>query len=345
MIFFPKRLLITGGAGFIASNFIRFYQNNYPELFIVNLDKLTYAACFENLMYLPYPNSYSFAEGDIGDRGLIDSLLRKFEIDTIIHFAAETHVDRSIETPELFFQTNVLGTLTLLEASRRYWLEEKKWDETHCRFHHISTDEVYGSLKKDEPAFTETTPYAPSSPYSSSKAASDHAVRAYHRTYGLPISITNCSNNYGPVQHREKFIPTIINRCVHQQAIPVYGDGSNIRDWLYVEDHCRAIDDVIRKGRIGQTYNVGGNTELSNLEVVSAVCEALEKISTRFYNCKRLISFVNDRKGHDWRYAINAEKIKTEIQWQPKENFSSGILKTVSAATRYLDAVESLPFN
>lgn len=338
MIFFPKRLLVTGGAGFIASNFIHYYQQHYPDHFIINLDKLTYAACLKNLADLPHPESYLFVEGDIGDRPLIDSLLRKFAIDTIVHFAAETHVDRSIETPEIFCQTNILGTFTLLEASRKYWLEEKKWREKDCRFHHISTDEVYGSLEKDEPAFTELTPYAPSSPYSSSKASSDHLVKAYYRTYGLPITMTNCSNNYGPFQHSEKFIPTVIHHCLTQQAIPVYGDGSNIRDWLYVEDHCQAIDDVIRKGRVGQTYNVGGNAELSNLEVISAICEALENMSSRFHGCKRLISFVNDRKGHDWRYAINAGKIKAELAWQPKESFATGILKTLSVATKYLDS-------
>lgn len=342
MIFSPKNLLITGGAGFIASNFIHYYQKYYSDQIIINLDKLSYAACLENLTGLPYPESYFFVEGDIGDRPLIDSLLRKFEIDTIVHFAAETHVDRSIETPEIFCQTNTVGTLTLLEASRKYWLEEKKWNQQNCRFHHISTDEVYGSLEKDQPAFTETMPYAPSSPYSSSKAASDHFVKAYYRTYGLPISITNCSNNYGPFQHREKFIPTIIHHCLNQQPIPIYGDGSNIRDWLYVEDHCHAIDKVIRNGKVGEAYNVGGNVEKSNLEVVLTICEVLEKISVNFYNCKRLINFVNDRKGHDWRYAINAEKIKTEVQWQPKESFSSGILKTLTTATQVLDRVRCI---
>lgn len=332
--FLPRKMLVTGGAGFIGSNFIHFCQKNYSELFIVNLDKLTYAANLKNLAILPHPEMYFFAEGDIGDRPLVDSLLRKFEIDTIVHFAAETHVDRSIDRPEIFMQTNVMSTLTLLEACREYWLEEKKYGEKNCLFHHISTDEVYGSLNKDDPAFTETTPYAPSSPYSSSKAASDHLVKAYYRTYKLPITITNCSNNYGPFQHQEKFIPTIIHHCLNQQPIPVYGDGSNIRDWLYVEDHCQAIDDVIRKGRVGHSYNVGGNAELSNLEVIFTICELLEKISADYSNCKGLVTFVKDRKGHDWRYAINSDKIEQELGWKITRSFIVGIYETLQFYVR-----------
>ena len=332
MSYFPKNILVTGGAGFIGSNFIHYCQNHYPQQRLLNLDKLTYAACLKNLAGLPNPESYFFVEGDIADRQLVDTLLREFEIDTIVHFAAETHVDRSIQSPEIFVQTNVLGTFALLEASRNYWLEEKKWGSGNCRFHHISTDEVYGSLKKDEFAFTETTPYAPSSPYSSSKAAADHLVSAYYRTYDLPITITNCSNNYGPFQHREKFIPTVIHQCFTQQSIPVYGDGSNIRDWLYVEDHCSAIDAVLRRGQVGETYNIGGNTELSNLAVVSAICDTLSKMKPSTCKYNELITFVKDRPGHDWRYAINSKKIKEEIAWQPKETFFSGIFKTLTAA-------------
>lgn len=256
-------------------------------------------------------------------------MLREFEIDTLVHFAAETHVDRSIEDPALFIQTNVLGTLTLLEASRNYWLEEKKWDALHCRFHHISTDEVYGSLGKEDLAFTEMTPYAPSSPYSSSKAASDHVVNAYHHTYALPTSMTHCSNNYGFFQHAEKFIPTIIQACLNQKPIPVYGNGSNLRDWLYVEDHCYAIDKVIRHGRIGETYNIGGNNELSNLQVIHTICEILEELRPTSYKYTELITFVKDRAGHDWRYAINTGKIEKELAWGPIETFASGIRKVL----------------
>ncbi|MCZ6913310.1 MAG: dTDP-glucose 4,6-dehydratase [Rickettsia endosymbiont of Ixodes persulcatus] len=342
MNFFPKNCLVTGGAGFIGSHFIHYCQTHYPQQRLINLDKLTYAACLKNLVGLPNPESYFFVKGDIADRQLVDALLREFEIDTIVHFAAETHVDRSIQSPELFVQTNILGTFALLEACRNYWLEEKKWDSGNCRFHHISTDEVYGSLKKEEFTFTEITPYAPSSPYSSSKAAADHLVNAYYRTYGLPITMTNCSNNYGPFQHREKFIPMVIHQCLTQQSIPVYGDGSNIRDWLYIEDHCKAIDVVIRRGNLGETYNVGGNAELSNLEVIYTICDALSEVKQISYDYKKLINFVNDRPGHDWRYAINTEKIKHALGWEPKEAFSTGILKVL---TFHLSKNESILIN
>ncbi|MES2998394.1 MAG: dTDP-glucose 4,6-dehydratase [Pseudomonadota bacterium] len=330
MTYAPKNILVTGGAGFIASHFVRYYQTHYPNGFIINLDKLSYAGSLDNVKDLPYPNNHHFVQGDILDSQLLARLLRDFKVDTIVHFAAETHVDRSIDSPENFIQTNITGTFTLLEASRQYWLEEQGLSETACRFHHISTDEVYGSLQKGEAAFNELTPYRPNSPYSASKAGSDHLVRAYYQTYGLPISITNCSNNYGPLQHSEKFIPTIIDRCLKQKSIPVYGNGSNIRDWLYVEDHCRGIDIVIREGKLGGRYNIGGNNELTNLEVIYAVCEELNKIKPVANNYVDLITFVKDRAGHDWRYAINAEKIRKELNWQPKETFSSGLLKTLS---------------
>ena len=258
-------------------------------------------------------------------------LLKNFKIDTLVHFAAETHVDRSINTPEKFIQTNISGTFSLLDSCRKYWLEELGLSKRDCRFHHISTDEVYGSLQKDEPAFTEIMPYRPNSPYSASKASSDYLVRAYYKTYGLPVSITNCSNNYGPLQYTEKFIPTIIDCCLRQKPIPIYGNGSNIRDWLYVEDHCSGIDSVIRNGRIGESYNIGGNNELSNLEVINLIFDGLRKIRSVNFEYNDLISFVKDRPGHDWRYAINAEKINKELAWQPKETFSSGILKTITA--------------
>lgn len=331
MIYHPKNILITGGAGFIASHFVHYYQIHYPELFIINLDKLTYAASLSNLKNLLFPEQHHFVQGDILDSQLVMRLLKDFKVDTVIHFAAETHVDRSINSPENFIQTNISGTFTLLEACRSYWLKDLGLSKDDCRFHHISTDEVYGSLQKDEPAFTELMPYRPNSPYSASKASSDYLVRAYYNTYGLPISLTHCSNNYGPSQHNEKFIPTIIDCCLQKKSIPVYGDGSNIRDWLYVEDHCRGIDHVIRKGQLGESYNIGGSNELSNLEVIRIVCDILNHLRPTHFNYEHLITFVNDRAGHDWRYAINAEKIRKELDWQPKETFSSGIQKTLSA--------------
>lgn len=331
MMYQPKNILATGGVGFIASHFVHYYQTHYPELFIINLDKLTYAASLNNLKNLRYPRQYHFVQGDILDSHLVMSLLKDFKVDTVIHFAAETHVDRSINAPENFIKTNILGTYTLLEACRKHWFEDLGLSKEDCRFHHISTDEVYGSLQKDEPAFTELMPYRPNSPYSASKASSDYLVRAYYNTYGLPITLTNCSNNYGPFQHNEKFIPTIIDCCLHQKPIPVYGDGSNIRDWLYVEDHCCGIDRVIRNGKLGESYNIGGNTELTNLEVIGLICKVLSSIRPMNYKYEDLIRFIKDRPGHDWRYAINAGKINKELNWQPKETFSSGILKTLSA--------------
>ncbi|MEN9446748.1 MAG: hypothetical protein RJA25_37 [Bacteroidota bacterium] len=334
MIYTPKNMLVTGGAGFIASHFVRYYQEHYPEIFIVNLDKLTYAGSLNNLKNLPYPDNHHFVQGDILDSQLVLRLLKDFKVDTVVHFAAETHVDRSINSPEKFIQTNISGTFALLDACRKYWLEELSLSAYDCRFHHISTDEVYGSLGRDEPAFTELIPYRPNSPYSASKASSDYLVRAYYNTYGLPISITNCSNNYGPLQHNEKLIPTIIDCCLRQKNIPVYGDGSNIRDWLYVEDHCSGIDRVIRNGKLGESYNIGGNTELTNLEVIQVICDTLNNLISLNYNYTDLITFIKDRPGHDWRYAINAEKIKKELDWQPKETFSSGIIKTLSELVR-----------
>jgi dTDP-glucose 4,6-dehydratase len=266
-------------------------------------------------------------QGDICDRPLVDRLLREHAIDTIAHFAAESHVDRSITGPAAFVQTNLVGTFTLLEAARAAWLDGKTADR--CRFHHISTDEVYGTLKRDDPPFRETTPYAPNSPYSASKAGSDHLVRAYFHTYGLPVVTTNCSNNYGPFQHGEKFIPTVIRSCLLQKPIPVYGDGSNIRDWLYVEDHCRGIDAVIRGGKPGETYNIGGCNEWANLDIAKLICALLDERRPQRAPHERLITFVTDRPGHDWRYAIDAGKMDEELDWQPRETFQSGIAKTV----------------
>jgi dTDP-glucose 4,6-dehydratase len=325
----PKKLLITGGAGFIGCNFIRHLLASDSDVRLVNLDNLSYAGTLDNLKDLPSPERYQFVEGDICDRALIDRILKENNIDTIIHFAAESHVDHSITGPAAFIQSNVVGTFTLLEAARAYWLGEKKWNKDQCRFHHISTDEVYGTLSKDDPAFTELTPYAPNSPYSASKAGSDHMVRAYFYTYGLPVTTTNCSNNYGPYQHGEKFIPTIIRSCLNQQPIPVYGDGSNIRDWLYVEDHCQAINRVVRSGKLGETYNVGGNNEWSNIDIVKTICKLLDEKAPMDKPYESLISFVTDRPGHDWRYAINGEKITRELDWSPAVTFEQGIEMTV----------------
>jgi dTDP-glucose 4,6-dehydratase len=283
----------------------------------------------DNLIDLPNEKNHTFIKGDICDRELVDKVLRENNIDTIVHFAAESHVDRSITGPSEFIHTNIVGTFTLLESARQYWLEEKKWDNTQCRFHHISTDEVYGTLASTDPPFTEATPYAPNSPYSASKASSDHLVRAYFHTYKLPTTLTNCSNNYGPYQNPEKFIPTVIRSCKEWKNIPVYGDGSNIRDWLHVSDHCSAIDVVLHQGLVGESYNVGGDAEKSNLEVVNTICELMNEYYPREKNYKTLITFVEDRKGHDWRYAIDGHKLMKELQWQPKAYFLSGIKELI----------------
>ncbi|HHW78720.1 MAG TPA: dTDP-glucose 4,6-dehydratase [Xanthomonadaceae bacterium] len=323
----PRNVLVTGGAGFIGCNFVRHLLAIDPEIRIVNLDLLTYAGSLDGLRELPDPARHLFVRGDICDRPLVDRLLREHAIDTIVHFAAESHVDRSITGPAAFVQTNLVGTFTLLEAARAAWLDGKTAE--HRRFHHISTDEVYGTLRRNDPPFTETTPYAPNSPYSASKAGSDHLVRAYFHTYGLPVITTNCSNNYGPWQHGEKFIPTVIRSCLRQQPIPVYGDGSNIRDWLYVEDHCRGIETVIRRGRLGGTYNIGGCNEWANLAIVKRICALLDERRPEHAPHERLISFVTDRPGHDWRYAIDAGKMEAELGWRPRETFDTGIAKTV----------------
>ena len=324
----PRNVLVTGGAGFIGCNFVRHLLATEPDARIVTLDLLTYAGSLDNLRELPDPARHTFVQGDICDRPLVDRLLREHAIDTIAHFAAESHVDRSITGPAAFVQTNLVGTFTLLEAARGAWLEGGKTAE-HCRFHHISTDEVYGTLKHGDPPFSETTPYAPNSPYSASKAGSDHLVRAYFHTYGLPVVTTNCSNNYGPYQHGEKFIPTVIRSCLLQRPIPVYGDGSNIRDWLYVEDHCRGIDAVIRRGKLGETYNIGGDNEWANINIAKLICVLLDQRRPEHAPHERLISFVADRPGHDWRYAIDPRKMSEALSWRPAETFNTGIAKTV----------------
>ncbi len=331
MTYQPRNILVTGGAGFIGCNFVRYLLESDDDVKIVNLDSLSYAGSTANLDDLPSPERHEFVKGDICDKALVDELFRRYEIDTVIHFAAESHVDRSISGPEAFIQSNLVGTFILLDAARKYWLETKKWDADKCRFHHISTDEVYGTLDKTDPPFTEETLYAPNSPYSASKAGSDHMVRAYFHTYGLPVTTTNCSNNYGAYQHGEKFIPTVIRSCLENKAIPIYGDGTNIRDWLFVNDHCTAIDKVVREGRLGETYNIGGNNEWSNNSIAKTICELLDKkVPAENGNpYAELMEFVTDRKGHDWRYAIDGSKITNELGWQPAVQFEEGIGKTI----------------
>jgi len=330
MSYRPRNMLVTGGAGFIGCNFVRHMLASDPEVRIVNLDALTYAGSLDNLRDLPDASRHVFVHGDIRDRSLVERTMREHQVDTIVHFAAESHVDNSIAGPAAFVETNVTGTFTLLEAARRYWLDEQGWGEDQCRFHHISTDEVYGTLGPDDPAFTEATPYAPNSPYSATKAGSDHLVRAWHHTYGLPVTTSNCSNNYGPYQHAEKFIPTVIRSCLERKSIPVYGDGTNIRDWLYVEDHCRGVEAVIRKGRPGETYNIGGCNEWANIDIARLICGLMDEARAEGAPHEQLIAFVEDRPGHDWRYAINASKMADELNWRPLETFETGIRKTVN---------------
>ncbi len=329
MNYSPRKMLVTGGAGFIGSHFILYMLEKHTELEIINLDLLTYAGSLDNVADITADKRYHFVEGDICDANLVKQMLVEFNIDTIVHFAAESHVDRSISGPAQFIQTNIVGTFTLLEAARQYWLEENKWDQQQCRFHHISTDEVYGSLEKTDSAFTESSAYLPNSPYSASKASSDHLVRAYQHTYKLPVTMSNCSNNYGPFQHPEKLIPTIINACLQNKAIPVYGDGSNIRDWLFVKDHCAALDRIICQGLLGESYNVGGDQELANIELVKLICQMLDDIQPGSQPYATLIEFVTDRAGHDWRYAIDSNKLQTELDWTATTTLHDGLLETI----------------
>jgi dTDP-glucose 4,6-dehydratase len=337
-------VLVTGGAGFIGSNFIRFLQTAEPDVEIVNLDALTYAGSLENLKDLPYPEKYKFVHGKIGDRKLVDQILHEQNIDTIVHFAAETHVDRSILGPAQFVESNVVGTFVLLESARNYWLDEGGRDINEVRFHHISTDEVFGSLESDDPAFSELTPYAPNSPYAASKAASDHLVRSYGHTYGLPFSITNCSNNYGPYQFPEKLIPLMISNALNGVPLPVYGDGKQIRDWLFVEDHCQAIREVISRGKPGETYIVGGNTQPTNITIVTTLCEILDEYlpDSTYLPHDSLIKYVTDRPGHDRRYAMDISKIKNDLGWTPKQSLSEGLMKTVEWYLNHQDWVEAI---
>lgn len=336
-------ILVTGGAGFIGSNFVLDWIAEVGEP-VVNLDKLTYAGNLNNLASLKGDSRHVFVRGDINDRELVRELLSQHRPRAIIHFAAESHVDRSIHGPEDFIQTNITGTFHLLEEARAYWQGLPDGEKTAFRFLHVSTDEVYGSLCPNDPPFTETTPYAPNSPYSASKAASDHLVRAYRHTYGLPTLTTNCSNNYGPYQFPEKLIPLIILNAIQGKPLPIYGDGQNVRDWLYVGDHCTAIRAVLAGGRSGETYNIGGWNEKTNLEVVSTVCAILDELAPDPYVTRysSLVTFVKDRPGHDRRYAIDARKIERELGWKPMETFETGIRKTVQWYLDHMDWVQDV---
>jgi len=336
--------LITGGAGFIGSNFIPYFLEKNPYVSVVNLDKLTYAGNLSNLSGIDKNDRYKFVQGDILDEELVNAIFKQYKIGSVIHFAAESHVDNSIDGPDSFVTTNINGTFTLLECARKYWLESpnnpKKAFET-SRFHHISTDEVYGTLG-DDGYFTETTPYAPNSPYSASKAASDFLVRSYYHTYGLNVVTSNCSNNYGPKQHDEKLIPTIIRKALSGEKIPIYGNGKNVRDWLYVLDHCKGIQTVFRAGKSGETYTIGGNNEHDNLYIAKKICSILDEVyPSQKGSYANQIAFVKDRLGHDYRYAIDATKIKKELGWKPETDFDTGLKKTVAWYSNKYRKVES----
>tara|TARA_R110002072_G_scaffold4663_6_gene32537 strand:- start:35418 stop:36500 length:1083 start_codon:yes stop_codon:yes gene_type:complete len=325
------RILVTGGAGFIGSAVVRHIIEDTADS-VVNVDKLTYAGNLESLAGISHHERYSFEQVDICDRAGLDRVFDQHQPDVVMHLAAESHVDRSIDAPADFIQTNIVGTYTLLEAARAYWDKMTPAGKAAFRFHHISTDEVYGDLEGPEDLFTETTPYAPSSPYSASKASSDHLVRAWRRTYGLPTLVTNCSNNYGPYHFPEKLIPHIILNAIQGKPLPVYGDGRQVRDWLFVEDHARALHTVLRQGEVGETYNIGGHNEKQNIEVVTAICALLDELhpDSPVTPHAALITFVQDRPGHDLRYAIDASKIQRELGWAPEETFESGLRKTVA---------------
>jgi len=334
-----KNILVTGAAGFIGCNFVRHLLQQEPPVTVVSFDALTYAGREQNLTPLPSANRHEFIRGDIGDGALVQRVLRDHQIETIVHFAAESHVDRSILGPGQFVQTNIVGTFSLLEACRAV-----RRPPSAVRFHHISTDEVFGSLHAQEPAFTEKTPYAPRSPYSASKAASDHLVRAYAHTYGLPVTLTNCSNNYGPYQFPEKLIPLIILNAIAGKPLPVYGDGLQVRDWLYVEDHCEAIWQVLQNGKLGETYNVGGENQPTNLEIVKSICALLDELHPQSPTTphEKLITSVTDRPGHDRRYAMDITKIRRELGWRPQYTLATGLRKTVQWYLAHLDWVAAI---
>ncbi len=329
-----KSILVTGCAGFIGSNFVPYFLEKYKDYNIIHLDLLTYAGDIENLKEIKENEYYKFIKGDICNRELVECIFTEYDISGVVHFAAESHVDNSIKNPGIFIETNVNGTFTLIDVAYKYWMDapfkyKEKYSQEFPRFHHISTDEVYGTLG-EEGLFTEKTPYAPNSPYSASKAASDMVVRSYLHTYGMNTVITNCSNNYGPKQHDEKLIPTIIRKALNNENIPIYGDGKNIRDWLYVLDHCKGIDLVYHKGNTGETYNIGGRNERDNNYIANKICEILDELSPKVSGSyKELITYVEDRAGHDRRYAIDATKLENELGWKAEENFESGIVKTI----------------
>ncbi len=328
-----KTILVTGGAGFIGSNFVPYFLSKYPDCKLINLDLLTYAGNLENVKEVESNVNYQFIRGDICDRSLVEKIFSENKIQGVIHFAAESHVDNSISGPEAFIKTNVNGTFTLVDVARRTWMEKPfvvKQEYKTARFHHISTDEVYGTLGETG-LFSEETPYAPNSPYSASKASSDLIVRSYFHTYGLNVVTTNCSNNYGPKQHNEKLIPTVIRKALAHESIPIYGQGTNIRDWLYVLDHCKGIDLVFHNGKSGETYNIGGRNERRNIDIVKQICEILDSKQPLEggSSYKQFITFVDDRPGHDLRYAIDATKIESQLNWKAEENFLTGIIKTI----------------
>lgn len=333
-----KNVLVTGGAGFIGANFVHYLLKVEPDVQIVNLDALTYAGSQENLNNLPDPSRHTFVHGDICDTELVNRLMRENEIDTIVHFAAESHVDRSILGPAPFIQTNVLGTFTLLEAARQAWVGE----QSGKRFHHVSTDEVFGSLSPNDPAFREVTPYDPRSPYSASKASSDHLVRAYFHTYNLPTTISNCSNNYGPYQFPEKLIPLVILNALQNKPLPIYGDGKQIRDWLYVLDHCEAIYRILLDGKSGETYNIGGGNQPYNIDLVKEICAVLDELRPASVSYATLITHVTDRPGHDRRYAMDISKIRAELGWLPKHDIENGLRETVAWYLANLDWVAKI---
>jgi dTDP-glucose 4,6-dehydratase len=339
-----QNVLVTGGAGFIGSNFVRYLLKVEPDAQVVNLDALTYAGSKENLKDLTAPERHVFVQGDICDRDLVNKLLRQYHIDTVVHFAAESHVDRSIIGPGQFVETNIIGTFTLLESVRAYWLDEGQIPLDEVRFHHISTDEVFGSLEEGEPAWTEQIPYAPNSPYAASKASSDHLVRSYGHTYNLPYTLTNCSNNYGPHQFPEKLIPLMILNALDEKPLPVYGDGQQIRDWLHVEDHCEAIHLVLKKGTLGSAYNIGGNNQPANLTIVETICDIFDELkpSENSASHRDLIQYVKDRPGHDRRYAMDAGKIERELGWRPRHSLTEGLRDTVEWYLSHPDWVSAI---
>lgn len=325
----PQKILVTGAAGFIGANYVHYMLKHYDDIEIISLDKLTYAGSLKNLESIANPENHKFIKGDINNQSLVELIIREYQIDTVVHFAAESHVDNSIDGPQVFIETNINGTFALLDACKRVWLDERNCGVLDCRFHHVSTDEVYGSLSLEDKPFTESSPYVPNSPYSASKASSDHLVRSYFQTYDLPISISNCSNNYGRFQHTEKLLPKVMKSCLTGSSIPIYGNGKNIRDWLHVEDHCLAIDKIIHQAPVGEQFNIGGEAEWDNLSLVQYICEMFDKYRPTANSYGNLIEFVKDRPGHDMRYAIDISKIKSQLQWQPTINLMTGLEKLV----------------